>query len=153
LLRSKFLGGMLGLTLGDAIGEPAFHSSQELALPSQIADAYRLIYTDDTAMAIGLAKSILQIGHLDAQHLGDTYRANYLREPWRGYAIGDTYRVCLGGRTWHLLPQAARSLFGGQGSFGNGIEAVPPSWLEKLENRPYRQRLARDLVDLTIQME
>jgi len=34
-----------------------------------------------------------------------------------------------------------------------GIEAVPPSWLEKLENRPYIQRLARDLVDLTIQME
>jgi poly(ADP-ribose) glycohydrolase ARH3 len=153
LLRSKFLGGMLGLALGDAIGDLAFHSPQEPALRSQITDAGRLIYTDDIAMAIDLAESILQIGRLDSQHLGDTFRANYLREPWRGYVIGPSTIFGLVVERDISYPQAARSLFGGQGSFGNGIEAGPPSWLEKMENRPYIQRLARDLVNLTIQME
>ena len=38
---------MLGLALGDAIGELAFHSPHELALRSQITHASHLIYTDD----------------------------------------------------------------------------------------------------------
>jgi poly(ADP-ribose) glycohydrolase ARH3 len=111
---------MLGLALGDAIGELAFLNPQEPALRSQITGAGRLIYTDDTVMAIGLAESILQVGHLDPQHLGDTFRANYMREPWRGYAIGPPTIFALVAERGISYPQAARSLFGGQGSFGNG---------------------------------
>ncbi|MFQ6016182.1 MAG: ADP-ribosylglycohydrolase family protein, partial [Anaerolineae bacterium] len=87
-LKSKFLGGMVGSALGDAIGEMAFRGLGEAALRSEIAQTDLLIYTDDTAMAIGLAESIIQLGRLDEGHLGDTFRANFKREPWRGYGAG-----------------------------------------------------------------
>lgn len=111
---------MLGSALGDAIGELAFWSPEEASLRSQITRLDRLVYTDDTAMTIGLAESILQVGHLDPQNLGDTFRANYEREPWRGYASGPPTifkAVAEGGISYS---EAAGSLFGGQGSFGNG---------------------------------
>ena len=28
------------------------------------------------------------VGGLDPRHLGDTFRANFQEEPWRGYALG-----------------------------------------------------------------
>ncbi len=125
-LKSKFLGGMVGSALGDAIGELAFWRSDEARLRSKIARSDVLVYTDDTAMAIGLAeavctsKSIAQVGRLDEQHLGDTFRANHRREPWRGYAGGPPTVFRLVERRGMSYSEAARSLFGGQGSFGNG---------------------------------
>jgi poly(ADP-ribose) glycohydrolase ARH3 len=71
-------------------------------------------------MAIGLAESLFQVGYLDPQHLGDTFRANYMREPWRGYAIGPPTIFALVTRHGISYSEAAGSLFGGQGSFGNG---------------------------------
>jgi poly(ADP-ribose) glycohydrolase ARH3 len=79
---------MLGSALGDAIGELAFSSPEVASLRSQITHADRLVYADDAATAIGLAESILQIGDLEPKHLGDTFSANYLCEPWRRDAIG-----------------------------------------------------------------
>jgi poly(ADP-ribose) glycohydrolase ARH3 len=119
-LKSKFLGGMVGSALGDAIGELAFRGLGEAGLRSAIAQRDALIYTDDTAMAIGLAESITQVGRLDEQHLGDTFRANFQREPWRGYASGPPTVFSLVERHGVSYSEAARSLFGGQGSFGNG---------------------------------
>ncbi len=119
-LKSKFLGGMVGSALGDAIGELAFWGLGEAGLRSAIAQRDALIYTDDTAMAIGLAESITQVGRLDEQHLGDTFRANFQREPWRGYASGPPTVFSLVERHGLSYSEAARSLFGGQGSFGNG---------------------------------
>lgn len=125
-LKSKFLGGMVGSALGDAIGEMAFWRSDEARLRSKIARSDVLVYTDDTAMAIGLAEAvstseaITQAGQLDPQHLGDTFRANYKREPWRGYASGPPTVFRLVERRGMSYSEAARSLFRGQGSFGNG---------------------------------
>ncbi len=111
---------MLGSALGDAIGELAFQCLGEADLRSKIAYAKVLLYTDDTAMAIGLAESILEVGHLDPQHLGDTFHANYMREPWRGYAIGPPTIFALVAKGEMPYAEAARRLFDGQGSFGNG---------------------------------
>jgi poly(ADP-ribose) glycohydrolase ARH3 len=119
-LKSKFLGSMVGSAVGDAIGELAFWRSGEARLRSKIAQSDVLVYTDDTAMAIGLAESITQVGRLDEQHLGDTFRANYKREPWRGYAMGPPTVFRMVERRGMSYSEAARSLFGGQGSFGNG---------------------------------
>jgi len=119
-LNSKFLGGMVGSALGDAIGELAFRGRGEADLRSEIAQRDVLVYTDDTAMAIGLAESITQVGRLDQQHLGDTFRANFKHEPWRGYAAGPPTIFSLVEGYGVSYPEAARSLFGGQGSFGNG---------------------------------
>jgi poly(ADP-ribose) glycohydrolase ARH3 len=119
-LKSKFLGGMVGSALGDAIGEMAFRDLGEAGIRAAIAQRDALIYTDDTAMAMGLAESIIQVGRLDGQHLGDTFRANFRREPWRGYASGPPTVFSLVERREMSYSEAARSLFGGQGSFGNG---------------------------------
>jgi poly(ADP-ribose) glycohydrolase ARH3 len=119
-MKSKFLGGMVGSALGDAIGEIAFRRPREAQLRQEIARQDVLVYTDDTAMALGLAESIIEAGGLDPHHLGDTFRANFEREPWRGYASGPPTVFSLVERRGISYAEAARTLYGGQGSFGNG---------------------------------
>jgi poly(ADP-ribose) glycohydrolase ARH3 len=119
-LRDKFLGGMIGTALGDAIGELAFRRRTKGELLSEVEDRQTLVYTDDTAMAIGLAESLIEVGGLDQQHLGDTFRANYRREPWRGYASGPPTVFSKVARREMTYPEAAETLYGGEGSYGNG---------------------------------
>jgi poly(ADP-ribose) glycohydrolase ARH3 len=119
-LESKFRGGMVGSGLGDAIGELAFRCGEESTLRSRVAQERTLRYTDDTAMAIGLAESIVQVGAIDPLHLGHTFRANYGREPWRGYASGPPTVFSMVRTLGISYTEAAQTLFGGQGSFGNG---------------------------------
>ena len=125
--RSKFLGGMVGSALGDAIGELAFRRPAEGVLPTEVTLSRALAYTDDTAMAIGLAESIVRAGNLDPRHLGDTFRANFKREPWRGYASGPPTVFSLVEQLGVSYAEAARTLYGGEGSFGNGaaMRTVP----------------------------
>ncbi len=61
-LWGKYLGCMLGSALGDAIGELAFRFPEEGRLRAAIAAAPVLRYTDDTAMALGLAESLAERG-------------------------------------------------------------------------------------------
>jgi poly(ADP-ribose) glycohydrolase ARH3 len=119
-LRDKFLGGMIGTALGDAIGELAFRRPTKEVLLSEVADRQTLVYTDDTAMAIGLAKSLVEVGGLDQQHLGDTFRSHYRDEPWRGYASGPPTVFSKVKRRGMTYSEAAKTLYGGEGSFGNG---------------------------------
>jgi poly(ADP-ribose) glycohydrolase ARH3 len=98
----------------------AFHWPDELRLRTYIAGTGELVYTDDTAMAIGLAQSLVEVGCLDQEHLGETFRANYQREPWRGYAQGPPTLFRLVSAYGVPYAEAARGLFGGQGSYGNG---------------------------------
>jgi poly(ADP-ribose) glycohydrolase ARH3 len=119
-LQNKFLGGMVGTALGDAIGELAFRRPTKAGLLSAVEDADTLVYTDDTAMAVGLAESLIEVGGLDPQHLGDTFRANYRDEPWRGYASGPPTVFSKVERHGITYSEAARTLYGGEGSFGNG---------------------------------
>ena len=55
----KVLGGMLSSAIGDAVGELAFFYPENKSLFKQLERASELCYTYDTAMAIGLAESIL----------------------------------------------------------------------------------------------
>jgi poly(ADP-ribose) glycohydrolase ARH3 len=111
---------MIGSALGDAIGELAFRHPAKAALQEAVEQQEQLVYTDDTAMAIGLAESLVASGGLDPQHLGDTFHANYRREPWRGYASGPPTVFSMVERQGIPYPKAARTLYGGEGSFGNG---------------------------------
>jgi poly(ADP-ribose) glycohydrolase ARH3 len=111
---------MLGSALGDAIGELAFRFPTRAGLLAEVDRRETLVYTDDTAMAIGLAESIAAVGGLDQQRLGDTFRANFRREPWRGYAGGPPTVFARVEQEGLSYTEAARILYGGQGSFGNG---------------------------------
>jgi poly(ADP-ribose) glycohydrolase ARH3 len=119
-IRKKFIGSMIGSAIGDAIGELAFHVSDKDHLISQLETISELRYTDDTAMAIGLAESITEKHDIVHHHLGDRFRYNFQREPWRGYASGPPTIFSLVQRLGITYPEAARRLFGGSGSLGNG---------------------------------
>jgi poly(ADP-ribose) glycohydrolase ARH3 len=126
-IEAKYLGGMVGSAVGDAIGELAFRYTNREDLCIQVDRLKELRYTDDTAMSIGLAESILKKGHLDQQDLGETFKSNYQKEPWRGYASGPPTIFSMVQRLGITYAEAARSLFGGAGSFGNGaaMRVVP----------------------------
>jgi poly(ADP-ribose) glycohydrolase ARH3 len=119
-LKDKYLGGMVGSALGDAIGELAFMYLQRELLYAHLDRISELRYTDDTAMAIGLAESVVRKGCIDQQNLGETFRLNFEREPWRGYASGPPTIFSLVEKLGITYPEAARMLFAGTGSLGNG---------------------------------
>jgi len=117
---SKFLGGMIGCAIGDAIGELAFLYPKKDKLCHKIDKTNQLCYTDDTAMAIGIARSIIEKGDIEEEHLGKKLSDEFYREPWRGYASGPpaVFRMVKEkGIPYH---EAAKMLFYGEGSFGNG---------------------------------
>lgn len=119
-LKSKFVGGMVGSALGDAIGELAFRYPHEESLRSALNELLEFRYTDDTAMAIGLAESIIRTGSIEEQDLGKAFADNFAREPWRGYASGPPTVFSMVERDGIRYSQAAKILFRGQGSLGNG---------------------------------
>jgi poly(ADP-ribose) glycohydrolase ARH3 len=119
-LEAKYLGAMIGSAVGDAIGELAFHYPERGKLSQVVEGVRELRYTDDTAMAIGLATSLVKKGCLDGQDLGETFRRNFEGEPWRGYATGPPTIFAMVRSLEISYTQAAQSLFGGSGSFGNG---------------------------------
>ncbi|HDM78333.1 MAG TPA: hypothetical protein ENG51_18010 [Deltaproteobacteria bacterium] len=119
-LPDKFEGGMLGCALGDAIGEIAFRCHTIKDLEAEIEKTDVLIYTDDTAMALGLAESLIRKNDIDQQDIGDTFARNFFKEPWRGYASGPPTIFSLVKNSGCSYVEVAKTLFGGSGSFGNG---------------------------------
>ncbi|MBN1488201.1 MAG: ADP-ribosylglycohydrolase family protein, partial [Anaerolineae bacterium] len=119
-LRSKFVGCLVGSALGDAIGELAFSHITVPTLRARIAQLATLTYTDDTAMTLGLAESLIQLGVVDEQALGDIFRKNYRHEPNRGYAIGPPTIFSRVEQESISYVTAAQELFDGEGSYGNG---------------------------------
>jgi len=126
-IKTKYLGGMIGSALGDAIGELAFRYHRKDELCAQLDRLKEFRYTDDSAMSIGLAESILGKGCLDQQDLGETFKNNFHKEPWRGYASGPPTIFSMVEQLGITYAEAAGTLFGGTGSLGNGaaMRVVP----------------------------
>jgi poly(ADP-ribose) glycohydrolase ARH3 len=131
---SRFEACLLGSALGDAIGEIAQHDLRGFGatpLEDLIAEEEVLRYTDDTAMTIALAESLVALGRVDEGHLGDRFRLAWNREPWRGYAGGPPMIFALVAKEGCGYLEAARRVsmaaFDGQGSCGNGaaMRAAP----------------------------
>ena len=118
-------GCILGVAVGDAIGEIAQHQNWSTidwdALKSRPGV---LTYTDDTAMCIGVMESMIDRGRIDVESLGARFHQNWAMEPGRGYGDGPptifsvresrsvTYR-----RATALVNKV---LHGGAGSYGDG---------------------------------
>ena len=135
---------MIGSALGDAIGELAFLYPSKVALLSHVDRASELRYTDDTAMAIGLAESIIKEGGIDQKDLGERFSLNFEREPLRGYASGPPTIFSMVKKLGISYKQAAQSLFGGSGSLGNGaaMRIVPAGLFFHGASDLYRQASA-----------
>ncbi len=120
VLRSKFLGALIGTGVGDALGAP-FEGWYQVT-PEEIEAATErrpvLVYTDDTHMMIGVAESLIKSNGFDGDDMAQTFARNYELEPLRGYGPGPPriFRLVGAGVAWD---EAAQRLYPG-GSYGNG---------------------------------
>lgn len=113
LLKSKFIGSLVGTGVGDSLGtitEGYFGSREVREIGKR--------YTDDTAMAIGVAESLVENEGFNEEHMAETFMKNYDREPLRGYGPGPPkiFRAMKKGENWQ---EVASNLYHG-GSYGNG---------------------------------
>jgi len=120
VLKSKFLGALIGTGVGDALGA-FFEGRREIEVGEIEAIAERqqiLTYTDDAHMMIGVAESLIGIGGFDGEDMARTFMKNYELEPFRGYGPGPPYifRLMKAGAAWD---EVAQRLYHG-GSYGNG---------------------------------
>lgn len=121
-LQASFRGALLGVVVGDCLGAP-FEGHPGPVPPRLLsrleAETSPLRYTDDTAMTLALAESLLDRGELDLDHLAGRFAATYRRDPYRGYGEGTAELLArvAAGDEWR---PAAAGQFEGRGSFGNG---------------------------------
>lgn len=117
-LPDRFAGGLLGLALGDALGAPHEGGPLERLVWRAIGrtrDGKRR-WTDDTAMALDVAESLVERGMLDQGDLAARFARSHR---WsRGYGPGTAklLRRVRRGQDWRTL---AATVFPG-GSCGNG---------------------------------
>ncbi len=120
VLKSKFLGALIGTGVGDALGAPfEGWSKVKLEKIEEVAEKREVLtYTDDTHMMIGVAESLIRTRGFDGEDMTHTFVKNYELEPFRGYGPGPPriFRLIRDGKAWD---KAAQELYYG-GSYGNG---------------------------------
>jgi len=113
-------GVLLGTFVGDALGMP-YEGLPAAAVPSRLemveARRGRGTYTDDTEMMIVLAESLVEHGCVNDERLSEAFLERC--DPSRGYGAG-TLEVLALWRQGVSVDAAARRLFDGEGSLGNG---------------------------------
>ena len=116
----KVKGVLFGIFLGDAIGAgfdgyspddiPPLDTHYIIANPPKV-------YTDDTQMCISVFEEMLDAGRIDQRSLLQRFLKRF--SPWRSYS-GGMLEVIEQWRDGRDIDSAARSLYGGLGSFGDG---------------------------------
>lgn len=78
-----------------------------------------LLYSDDTAMTLVLARSLLDCGGFSGADMSLAFAEEYEAAPFRGYGrnVVEVFQRVQAGHRWD---EAAARQFGGQGSYGNG---------------------------------
>ena len=120
VLKSKFLGALIGTGLGDSLGA-SFEGTRgfEPEEIESIAERHEVLrYTDDTHMMIGVAESLVRYGGFNGEDMAQTFARNYELEPFRGYGPGPPliFQLIKAGAAWD---EAAQGIYPG-GSYGNG---------------------------------
>jgi ADP-ribosylglycohydrolase len=115
-----------GLSVGDAFGEQFFidPAQAEEMIASRIVPASPWTFTDDTQMALSVCSILRDHNLIDQDALARSFAARY--EPQRGYGP-NMHRLLARIREGEGWRMAAGSLFGGDGSQGNGssMRAAP----------------------------
>ena len=110
-----------GLSVGDAFGDTFF--TDEAIIEERVAErrvaAPPWFYSDDSAMARNVARSLDLFGRIDRDWLAESFANTYQCDPRRGYGgtAQQILRSISGGEHWSV---AAKKVFGGIGSCGNG---------------------------------
>ncbi|QHT70147.1 crystallin J1 [Rhodocytophaga rosea] len=111
-----------GLSIGDAFGD-SFFGEQEVIKEKierrEIPELTKWEFTDDTVMSIAIMEILEQFGEINQEKLAQLFAQNYQKDINRGYG-GTAHKILreIGeGKPWQ---QAAKEVFDGQGSMGNG---------------------------------
>ncbi|KAG6929160.1 ADP-ribosylhydrolase like 2, partial [Chelydra serpentina] len=137
--RGRFRGCLAGALLGDCLGA-TFEGRDVVALPELLrylrgleppgraggsaeeADGREtLCYTDDTAMARCVVRSLLAKGEFDEVDMARRFAEEHKKEPDRGYgmAVVKVFKKLLSPKCSDVF-EPARVQFNGKGSYGNG---------------------------------
>jgi poly(ADP-ribose) glycohydrolase ARH3 len=121
--EDRCIGSLLGLACGDVLGAGVEGYSRE-ALAAEFGTVRDFLdtprgrgcYTDDTQMALALARSLVEARRAHAAHAANAYAQHF--DPRRGYGAGAkiVLRALAAGADYR---QTGRSQFP-EGSFGNG---------------------------------
>lgn len=106
-----------GLSVGDAFGEKFFRNGADVLLETRTLPNAPWRYTDDTNMALSIYENLRLYGEIRQDELAKSFARHY--NPMRGYGPA-MHRVLMqiqDGEHWKAV---SRSLFEGQGSYGNG---------------------------------
>ncbi len=110
-----------GLSIGDAFGQRFFMNAAAAVMATQErwlpASPWR--FTDDTEMALSVVEVLEAVGAIDEDQLAAAFVRRWAADKGRGYGPG-AFRILEAireGTPWRL---AARSVFSGNGSMGNG---------------------------------
>ncbi|MFN6568949.1 ADP-ribosylglycohydrolase family protein [Dendronalium sp. ChiSLP03b] len=108
-----------GLSVGDAFGERFFlHPNVvESLVAARAIPASPWYYTDDTQMALSIVAILREYGEINQDKLAESFAKQYDSQRGYGPAMQGLLMQIREGEPWQ---QVASSLFGGQGSYGNG---------------------------------
>ena len=114
-----------GLSVGDAFGDSLFFqgfsrfpaNSFERMIAERILPSPRWEYTDDTQMALSIVEVLRHYGEIEQDALAQSFARRFERKRGYGPAMYRLIPQLQAGLPWE---RAARSLFNGQGSYGNG---------------------------------
>jgi ADP-ribosylglycohydrolase len=108
-----------GLSIGDAFGQNMFVPLPILAhfLESRRLPAAPWYFTDDTNMALSIFSSLRKFAGIDQDRLARSFADHYDRSRGYGMAMRSLLPALRQGAAWREL---APSLYGRQGSYGNG---------------------------------
>lgn len=128
LRLARALRSLDGLSVGDSLGECFLSGEAKFGLggaePQIPSGPWRV--TDDTIMAISIVRCLQRHGFIDQQTLAEGFAAEYRIDPMRGYGRGahTVLTAISNGMPWS---EAARLVFQGKGSCGNGgaMRAAP----------------------------
>jgi poly(ADP-ribose) glycohydrolase ARH3 len=124
LILDQFVGCMVGLASGDALGAPYEGGPIERLLWKLIGKTKdgHIRWTDDTQMALDLARSLLTDGGVCTKALASRFASNYR---WsRGYGPGTAkvLKQIRRGAEWQTASKAVYP----EGSYGNGAAMRAP---------------------------
>ncbi|KAK2187384.1 hypothetical protein NP493_167g02000 [Ridgeia piscesae] len=124
---SKYCGALVGAVVGDCLG--AYFECKRHVKVDELLNHFAALdsvrkeqqFTDDTAMARSVARSLVEKKGLDVKDMASRFVSEFYKEPDRGYggSIAAVFsKLEKSGCSDPFLP--AKEQFDGQGSFGNG---------------------------------
>jgi poly(ADP-ribose) glycohydrolase ARH3 len=114
-LLSRFTGCLLGVAIGDSLGSRV----EGAAGPPEVVADLGPRYTDDTAMTLGVAESLIVDKDFHYWHMAGRLIKNYEQEPWRRYGntVTRVFRMMRHGKLGFGMLD--RDIYP-DGSYGNG---------------------------------